>query len=196
MNRSSKVFISFVWTSAMAPEVAVPAFAQSVASPEPTSTTLASMGPWVEAVPGAATARSGNDSGAVAATSTVPGIQRKGRPKLSVSTESTPAALSFSAPQVTARSIAELPVMRPPTRSQSSKVSAMSGVSPSARCFSATRGSAGAACAPSPAPARSSASATANGVEDMGDRRACHQRRGRARVFALRRPAAPAREPP
>ena len=93
----------------MAPEVAVPAFAQSVASPEPTSTTLASMTPWVEAVPGAATARSGNDSGAVATTSTVPGIQRNGTPKLSVSTESTPAALSFSTPQVTARSIAELP---------------------------------------------------------------------------------------
>jgi hypothetical protein len=62
----------------MAPDVAVPTLAQSPARPSPTSTTLASIGPWVDAVPGAATARSEKLSGAVAFTSTVPGTQRNG----------------------------------------------------------------------------------------------------------------------
>jgi hypothetical protein len=77
-KRSSKVFISWVWTSAMAPEVAVPTRAQSAGRPSPTSISFASMGPVVDAVPGAATARTANCSGAVAVTSTVPGTQRNG----------------------------------------------------------------------------------------------------------------------
>ncbi len=77
-KRSSKVFISFVYTSAMAPEALGPTRAQSAASPSPTSTTFASMAPPVDAVPGAATARRENVSGAVAVTSAVPGTQRNG----------------------------------------------------------------------------------------------------------------------
>ena len=48
------------------------------------------MAPCVEAVPGAATARSVNCSGASALTSTVPGTQRNGTVKISVFAEPLP----------------------------------------------------------------------------------------------------------
>ena len=115
-KRSSKVFISFVWTKAMAPEAVAPTLAQSAARPSPTSTTFASMGPPVDAVPAAETARSGKVLGAIAVTSAVPATQRNGTGKLSVLTQSTPSDSSLALAQSTAWSAPKVPVTRPPMR--------------------------------------------------------------------------------
>ncbi len=128
-NRSSKVFISFVWTSAMRPGGAG-------SDPGPVRRlTLADVdhlrldGPTGRRGSGRCDGPEGERARARwPSTSAVPGTQRNGTGKLSVLTESTPSDSSFATAQSTARSTARAAGDAP-----SDAVTELEGVGPERR---------------------------------------------------------------